>query len=189
MSIDLTALGFTQEELQKRVVNQICDQLMRREYEDEDGPSYFGESELKRKLDAEIKERINATVEELAEKHILPNVGSYIENLTLQATNKWGEKTGSSLTFVEYLTQRAEAYMNEQVDFQGRDKASVDYSWKGTQTRLTHLVHHHLHYSIETAMKQALQIATSSIASGLQETVKLKLDQIAKDMKVTVSTK
>jgi hypothetical protein len=79
--------------------------------------------------------------------------------------------------------------MQEKVNYEGKGKNEAgSYSWNGTQTRITHMVHQHLHCSIETAMKQALQIATNGIASGLQETVKTKLSEVSQKLKVEVKT-
>src|SRR5690606_18153600 len=131
------------------------------------------ESDFKRSLDSLVKERIDAKINELAERFILPDVATYIENLTLQETNKWGEKTGEPLTFIEYLTKRAEAYMQEQVNYEGKSKEEAgSYSWHGKQTRIAYLIHQHLHHSIERAMKDAMKIATSQIAQGIQETAR-----------------
>lgn len=190
MALDIESLGFTKEELQERVIERICRQVLESTgYDPDSGEEYPVESTFKRAVDQRVKETINTSINELAEKYVLPNVAQYIENLTLQATNKWGEKVGEPVTFIEYLTQRAEAYMQEKVDFQGKSKDENNgYSFNGTQTRITHLVHQHLHYSIETAMKQALAIANSSIASGIQETVKLKLDELSKNLSVQVKT-
>lgn len=186
----LQTLGFSVEQLQQRVVDQICESLLKRSYEDEDGDCFFGESEFKKKLDSEIKKRVDETINALAEKHVLPNVAQYIENLTIQKTNEWGEKRGETISFIEYLIQRAQDYMQEKVNYEGKAKAeSGGYSWSGTQTRITHLIEKHLHYSIEQAMKNSLQIATSEIAKGLHETTRLKLNEIAANMKVEVKTK
>lgn len=190
MSIDFAALGFTQEELQQRVVDQICDTLLRQPHEDEDGRSFYGESAFKRDLDKAIKARIDQTINALAEKYVLPNVSKYIEEMTLQQTNSWGEKVGQTVTFIEYLTQRAQAYMQEQVNYEGKTKEDAgSYGWQGKQTRITYLIHQHLHYSIDTAMKDALKVATGEIAKGIHETARLKLNEIAADLKVSVSTK
>jgi hypothetical protein len=140
-------------------------------------------------LEAKVLERVHQAIDDIAAKNVLPNVASYVENLTLQETNKWGEKTGSPLTFVEYLVQRAEHYITEKVDFQGRAKGQDSYSWNGTQTRITYLVHEHLQYSIDTAMKDALKAANGNIVKGLEETVKLKLREIANGMNVKVEAR
>ncbi len=78
--------------------------------------------------------------------------------------------------------------MTEKVDSSGKTKEeSGSYSFSGTQTRVAHMIHRHLHFNIETAMKEALATANGSIVKGLEETVKLKLAEIAKALKVTVA--
>ncbi len=189
-AITLESLGFTPKELRERVIESIVDRLMERVYRDEDGEPAYGQSSLKKELEKATTERINAAVNTLADKHILPNVTAYLENLCLQETNKWGEAKAEKITFVEYLTKRAEAYMQEKVNYEGKSKEeNGGYSWNGTQSRITHLVHQHLHYSIETAMKDALNVALGSVAKGIHETCRLKLNEIAATMKVSVATK
>lgn len=183
MELNLEALGFTKEELQQRVVDQLCKELMTNlAYEENE--EYPIDSEFGKKLKAVVKLHIDDTIMAIAQIHIFPKVSEYIENLTLKETNKWGEAKGQSLTFIEYMVQRAEAYMIEKVDYNGKAKGQDSYSWKGTQTRLSHLIHQHLQYSIENAMKAALTEANSHIAKGLEETVKIKLAEISKSLKV-----
>lgn len=185
--MDLAELGFTKEELQQRVVDQIAAQVMVGTFSDEEGEEFKSDSAFAKTLDKHVKKKVDDTINALAEKHILPNVASYIENLTLQATNQWGEKRGTPVTFIEYLTQRAEAYMQEQVNFEGKTKGENDsYSWRGAQTRISHLINKHLHYSIENAMKDAMKIATSGIAKGIEETVRAKLAEVSQQLKTEV---
>lgn len=190
MDLNLESLGFTKEELQERVIARICTQLLDGVGYDEDDNEFTTASQFHRQMRTSIQEKIEATINAIAEREVLPNVASYIENLTLQETNRWGEKTGEKVTFIEYLTRRAEAYMQEKVNFDGKTKEeSGSYSWSGTQTRITHLVHQHLHYSIDSAMKDALKIANSAIATGIQETVKTKLAEISTTLKVGITSK
>lgn len=190
MSITLEALGFTKEELQQRVIDQLCEQILHGYRADDDnGEESSFSSNVQAQIRQESQKRINEAVQAIGEKHILPNVTAYLEALCLQETTKWGEKKGEPITFIEYLTRRAEHFMNEQVDSSGKSKAEGDsYHWKGSQSRITHLVHHHLQFSIETAMKNALSIATSAITSGIAETVKLKLAEVQQQIKVNVKT-
>lgn len=189
--IDLAALGFTQEELQARVVDQLCEKLLTgMEYDPDSETECPVASRFQQAIAARVKQHVEETINAIAEAKVLPNVREYIETLSLQATNEWGEKRGESVTFVEYLVQRAQAYMQEKVNFEGKSKAVANgYSWNGTQTRLTHLIHQHLHYSIEHAMKDALTSATAQIAKGIHETARLKLNEIAASMKVAITTK
>lgn len=188
MNVTLESLGISKDAIEQKLIEHLAEQLLTEiVYDYDDEREYRAKSSLAKKLDALVKQHIDATINALAEKHVLPNVASYIESLTLQTTNQWGEKKGNPVTFIEYLTQRAEDYMQEKVNYEGKGKEEAgSYSWSGTQTRITHLVHKHLHHSIETAMKQAMQVATSGIATGLQETVKVKLAEVSQKLKVEV---
>lgn len=189
MSQLLEELGLSQRELQDRVIEKLCEHLLRAEHYDEDGETWLHDSAFQRELDKRIKTRVEDTINAIAEKHILPNVSSYIENLTLQETNQWGEKKGEPVTFIEYLIERANNYMLEKVDHNGKAKAdSGGFSWSGKQTRITYMIHEHLQYSISTAMQQALKSANANIVKGLEKTCREKLAEIANQMKVTVKT-
>lgn len=187
MALSFEDLGMTKEEMQERIVAQLCDQLLTGVSYDEDDGKHTVDSRFRAKLDTAIQKRIDDAINSMADKYVLPHVTANLENFVIQTTNQWGEKRGEPVTFTEYLVQRADAYMSEKVNYKGESKGQGDsYSWKAEQTRITHLVERHLHYSIETAMKNALSVATSSIATGLAETCKLKMEEITKGMKVAV---
>lgn len=188
MELNLEALGFTKEDLQQRVVENIAAQLLGDTYSDDEDHSYIKASQLQRKLEELITERIDEVVKTQAEAHILPRVNEMIENITIQSTNQWGEGKGTPVTFIEYLVKRAEEYMVEIVDSHGTGKGEGKYQWSGRQTRITHLIEKHLHYSIKTAMEDSLKIATSAIAQGIHETARIKLNEIAASLKVEVKT-
>lgn len=186
----LKMLGLTTEELTNRVVGKCVEELLTGVSFDEEGDEWRSKSTLARKLDERIKQHIDAAVCTLAEKHVLPKVSEYIEGLTLQTTNQWGERRGQPVSFIEYMTQRADAYMREEVNFDGKSKAETgdNYGFKVSGTRVASLIHKHLHYSIETAMKQALANANSSIALGLEGAVKAALENATAALKVSVKT-
>lgn len=189
-TLSLASLGFTKAELQERVIERLCSHVLSGKGYDEDGNEFDQDSAFARKLEQKVKEQIDATINALATKHVLPNVHSYLETLCLQETTKWGEKIATKITFIEYLTQRAEAYMKEMVNYEGKPKDNNNsYNWNGTQTRITYLVHQHLHYSIEQAMKNALNVATSQISTGIQETCKKKLAEISVALSVKTEAK
>jgi hypothetical protein len=189
MNLTLESLGFSKEDLQERVIDQICSQVLSGKTYDEDGNEEWSDSQFKRKLDERIKAQVEASISAMAAAHVLPNVGQYIENLMLQETNKWGEAKGTKVTFVEYLVQRAEAYIQEQVDYDGKSKSEKDsYNWSGRTTRIAYLVNAHLHYHIETAMKEALKNANSVIVGGIEAAAKAGLQQALAGLKVAVQT-
>jgi len=190
MSEILKELGLTQEQMTEIIANKAVEQLLTASHHEDEGEEYWGSSEFRELMEKHITETIDAKVTAIAEKHVLPGVEKMIGNLTLQETNKWGEKRGESLTFIEYLIQRAEVYMKEEVDYKGRTKSQRGgCQWSSEGTRVAHMVHEHLRRSIESAMKEALSNANSTIVGGLEKAVKMKLDEIAKSLKVHVNMK
>jgi hypothetical protein len=186
----IEALGFTKDEIAQRVVDTIVRDLTHRRHEDEDGESWFGESEFKQGIDKAVRERINAEVERVADEHIAPRIAEMIDGATLQQTNQWGEKRGEPVTFIEYLVQRAEAYMTEPVSYDGKVKGeNGGFSWSAKGTRVAYMIDKHLNFSIEKAMKQALSEANASIAKGLNDAVKTAIGNLTVQMKTEVKTR
>lgn len=187
--LSIEALGFTKEELQERLIEHIADRVMRSRGYDEDGDEVTLPSDLERRLKDAVTARIDSAVAKIAETHILPNAEHYIENITFQATNKWGEKQAASMTYREYLAKKAEEYLTEQVNYDGKSKAEDSYNFRGVQSRISHMVHRHLHYEIEKIMKAVVADENSKIAGGIQEAVKLKLGEILAGLKVNIALK
>lgn len=189
-ALTIEALGLSKDELADRIVDRAAAQLLETVTYDDEERAYLKDSDFQRQLKERIRQRIDQSIDEIAAKNVLPNVAAYVEGLCLQETNKWGEKTGQPRTFTEYLVAKAEAYLTEKVDYEGKAKAeSGSYSWNGTQTRITHLVHKHLHYGIETAMKDAVKNANAVIVGGIEQAVRIKLQEVGAALKVEVKTK
>lgn len=185
----LKELGFTKEELEQKVVRKIADDLLLEYgYESETGATVTDDSRLARKFHEIIKKHVDRQINKMAEEYVVPRVREIIESACLQQTNEWGEKRGESKTFTEYLVESANNYLTQPVDYKGEPQERNSYN-RNTQTRLVHLVHEHLHYSIETAMKAAVEQVKKTIEPALQETCKLKLAEIASSLKVSLQTK
>lgn len=187
--IDLEMLGLTKEELQARVIDGICSRLLEEIVPDSEDGERQQATRLENQLEKIIKERTDEAVATIADKYIIPNATQYLETLCLQETNKWGEKRGEKLSFIEYLVKRAEAYLTEEVNYEGKIKGQNSYSWSKSGTRVSYLVNQHLQYSIETAMKQAVAGANQVIVGGLEQAVKIKLEEVAQKLKVEVKTR
>jgi hypothetical protein len=195
MSIGIEDLGISKEDLLARVIDKIASDAMAQHVlqTDEDGEEF--EDRIPTRMAQAVEERvvnkIDEAIDNIAAKHVLPNVAEYVETITLQQTNKWGERVGEPMTFIEYLVERAQAYLQEPVDYEGTpvDKRKAYRSSSVTQTRITHLVERHLHYSIEKAMKEAVKTANDAITGGIEQAVKIKLQEVSEGLKVTVKTK
>jgi len=178
--ITLESIGLTQEELQQRLIRALVDELLFDLEEHED-------SEFRREAEKQVGAAIVARVGQIADAQIVPRIGELIDGTVLQETNKWGEARGEPMTFTEYLVNRAEAYLSEPVDMDGKTREETSFpSSRPGQTRVTYLIDRYLKYTIETAMQAAVKNANDAIAEGLAETCKIKLGEIAKALKVTV---
>lgn len=185
--LSIEALGISREEIVDRLVDRLAEQVLREHVAGDDLESETPfdrpprKSPLLNVIERRVMAKIDQAIDDIAARNVLPNVASYVESLCLQETNKWGEKIGKPIGFVEYLVKRAEAWITEPVDYQGKPKA------RGT--RISHMIHEHLDYQIQTAIKQALADLNSSVAKGLHETVRLQLNEVLGKLKVEVKTR
>lgn len=187
--ITLDALGLDQDKLAEKLVDRLAQNMLTSIGYDEDGDEWFGTSAFAKKLNDMVTARLNAIVGELADKHVLPRVNEMVEGLVLQQTNQWGEKVGKPVTFIEYLTQRADAYMREEVNYDGKTKQEDGgFSWSKRSTRVAYMIDKHLHYSIESAMKAALANVNNSVAAGLEEATKTAIREVTNKLTVKVET-
>lgn len=187
--LTLEALGLDQDKLAEKLVDRLAQNMLTSIGYDENGDDWFGTSPFASKLNNMVKARLDQIINELADKHVLPRVNEMVEGLVLQQTNQWGEKVGKPVTFIEYLTQRADAYMQEEVNLDGKTKAeSGSYSWSKRSTRVAYMIDRHLHYSIESAMKAALANVNSSVAAGLEEATKTAIREVTGKLTVKVDT-
>jgi hypothetical protein len=193
MEFTLESLGFTKKALQEKIIERAVEQLLHGVTYDEDGEEERVESKLWNELNVLIKQHIEETVRALAEKSILPKISEHIENITIQETNSYGEKKGKKLTLIEFLVEKAEVYMLEPVDSDGRSEGECrrkGNSWyTSRQSRISFLVDKNLHDSIETAMKQSLSIANSALATGISGAVKSELENIVRSIQLSVKVK
>jgi len=192
--IELTDLGLTTEQLRDLVVDRLIKQFTSQLVidEDEDGSTYEGwtDTQFGKDIRKAVMTGVEAKVTEIANEHIIPSVAEYIEEITLQQTNAWGQAKGEPMTFIEYLVARAHAFMTEKVDCTGKTKVEAGtYGWNGTQTRLTYMIDRHLQYSIATAMGNALQSANATLTESIAESCRMKLKEVAETLTVTAKLK
>ncbi len=183
--MNLEELGFSHDEIEKKVVDQICDQVLSAIGYDEDG-EYEDNTRYMKSLNKAIKEKLDAAIVRIADEVVLPNIDSKIENHVMKSTNAFGEEVGESKTYTEYLAHMADKYMLEDVDYNGKPKSSGYGSFTKKGTRIAYMIDKHLHYHIEKTMKEMLQDANSQIAEGITKTVRTQLSNILPKIKATV---
>jgi hypothetical protein len=184
----LQQLGLTVDELQTRVIDKICDTLLVRFENDGDDGEYPVGSPLAKKLEKRVQEIVTSAVDKFADANIRPGIEKLVETIKLQKTNAWGEKNGGTISFIEYLAQRADAYLQEQVNHDGKIPDG-SFGRHGMQPRIAYLIDQHLHYRIATAAQEAMKPILDSMAQGMTDIARVKFDEASKSIKICVEAK
>lgn len=185
----LEALGITKEDLAERIVDQAVQTLLSStgfDPENETETSYA--SKFKREIEARIQKAVDQKIGALAAEHLIPRIGEMIEKANLLQTNQYGEKKGPSMTFIEYIASRAQAYMSENVDYHGKSKAEGDsYNWKSEGPRLTVLMRSYIRETLEKHAKNAIKDVNAVIAKNIEKAALDAITAAATAIKVSVS--
>lgn len=179
----LEQLGFTQEELQTRVVDQLCERLMNGPICDDEGRASSG---IEGKMQAKIREMVDEKLDKMMDATIGPSLAAYIEKIVITPTNSYGEKKGAPQTLVEYMTEQARLYLHETVNDRGEGKGRDTYGWSASTSRACWLANKELRESIVAAMNATLSGTNATIASAIAEAVKLSVENIKQQFQVTL---
>ncbi len=184
----LEALGISTETLGDRIVNQAVEALLSSSGFD---PNTDQETRYVSRFKKEIEVRIQKAVDEkiaaLAAAHLIPRVGEMIESADMRRTNTYGEPKSPPMTFKEYIASRAESYMSEDVDYNGKSKAEGDYNWRSCGPRLSVLMKSYIKDSMEKAAKSAVNDINKVIANNIEKAAKDAIASAASAIKVAVS--
>ena len=184
----LEALGISPEALGDRIVDQAVEVLLNTcgfDPDTEQETRY--ESRFKKAIEARIQKAVDEKIAALAAVHLIPRVGEMIEKADMRQTNRYGEPQTPPMTFKEYIAARAESYMAEDVDSQGKNKAEGDYRWRASGPRLTVLMRMYIKDTMEKAAKEAVTDVNKVIAKNIEKAAKDAIASAAGALKVTVS--
>jgi hypothetical protein len=197
MQIDvqtLEALGVSAETLGERIVEQAVESLLNTtgfNPDTEEERSY--ESRFKKEISARVQKAVDEKIAALAAIHLVPRVGEMIEQADMRITNRFGEATSAPLTFKEYIAHRAEVYMSEEVDGNGKSKAELEahnestYNWRSNGPRLTVLMRLYIRETLEKAAKEALNDVNQAIVKSVSKAAQDAIAKAAVAIKVSVS--
>jgi hypothetical protein len=180
----LSSVGCTQESFLDRLVDQCATKIL------ETRGGY--DNKFTEALRAEIQARIDAAINAFGEQYVAPLALEHIKALVIERTNQYGEKNGESFTLLEYMVDRAEKYITEEVDSNGRNQAECNArrdSFYRKGTRISQMIDQYLYLSTDTAMKKALEGANATIAKGLMGQLKISLEKAMNEVGVAVTVK
>ena len=187
----LEALGLDAETLGNRIVDQAVDALLySKGFNPDDDAEVTYESRFKQHIDKRIQAAVDTKISEIAEMNIIPKVGEIISSTSLQETNIYGEVRGPKLTFIEYLAHRAETYMSEMVDSNGKSKTEAnEYNWRSCGPRLSVLMRLCIREHLERAARAAITDVNKAIAKNIEDAAREAIAAAANSIKVNVSAK
>lgn len=186
----LEALGVSPEVLGDRIVDQAVEVLLSASGFDPDTEEETRyESRFKREIENRIQKAVDEKIAALAAVHLVPKVGEMIEKANLRKTNQYGEPKGEPMTFIEYIASRADAYMSEDVDLNGKSKAEANdsYNWRACGPRLTVLMRSYIRDTLEKAAKTALTDVNKVVAQNIEKAARDAIASAASAIKVSVS--
>ena len=177
----IAQLGLSEKDIEEKLIERLFQFYT----EEESGYKTDFDARVEKAVKAKVDERLDSTVKKL----IAPKIGEMVDGICLEETNKWGEKKGTKLTFTEYLTQRVDAYIREEVNYTGKSRSEDNnYGWTKSSTRIVHLIHEHLQFHINRAVADALGQVNSSIRKGLEEAVKHAIASVQVKINTEVKT-
>lgn len=184
----LESLGLNVEELGNRIVDQAVFSILNASgFNPETEEEVRYESKFKREIEARIQRAVDDKIAALAEVHLLPRVGEMIETANLRPTNNYGEPKGEPMTFIEYIASRADAYMSEDVDLNGKNKSEGDYNWRSAGPRLTVLMRSYIRHTLEEHAKKAVADVNTAVAKNIEKAAKDAITAAAGALKISVS--
>lgn len=186
----LEALGLDTTELGNRIVDQAVQALLSSTgFNPDSEEEYSCESRFKREIHQRVKDAVDAKITAIAEEHLIPRIGEMIETADMRQTNRYGEPTSPSLTFKEYIASRAEAYMSEDVDYNGKSKSESgdSYNWRTNGPRLTVLMRSYIRDTLEKSAKAAVADVNKVIAKNIEKAAVDAIQATASSIKVQVS--
>lgn len=183
--MDLKELGFTKEELQDRIVERCCEEVL-----GGDQDRFEFSDTVEKRIREEMKTRVDEVITRKCEEAMQPIIDEGIAKAVIQITNQYGEAKGEALTLKEYLVKRANDYLMDNVDRVGKTKTeSNEYGWRADQTRVCFLLDQYMGTHVQAAMKEAVADLNQLIIGGIEKTVQQKLKEISENLSVAVSTR
>lgn len=183
----LEALGINKDDLFERIVEQAVGSLLSASgYDPDSDQEVRYESRFKREIEKRIQKAVDDKIAALAEVHLIPRVGELIESTNMQKTNGYGEPKGAPMTFIEYIASRAEAYMTEDVDFNGKTRSEDSYNWKSAGQRLQVLMRSYIRDTLERHAKEAVKGVNQVLVAGVEKAAKDAIASAAAAVKISV---
>jgi len=192
MEITLDSLGISRDELISRLVNELTRKFTGSiiTYDEVNEEKLNKDSLIAEAFKKSVKETLDSAVEGYFNIWIHPSITKYLEDFTVTETNKWGEAKSEPVKFKEYIIKRAESFLTEPVNREGKTRKEYSgYDFKPTGSRLEHFIIDKYTRSLHGALEVALSALNKEIAGGLEGCVKNKIAEVTQRFKLVATGK
>jgi hypothetical protein len=170
----LESLGITREEVLEKVTAKIAASCR---------SDRSFEERVSEEVYSRIEKLVTGSIRKTIDKHVTTDLLAGVEGLVLRKTNTYGEPTGETLTFREYISQQAENYLLEKVDRDGKISSYGDRS----QTRGAYIISEAIADNLRKILSEAMMNAQTVLAKSVTETVKLQMEEIVKKFNLNIA--
>lgn len=193
----LKELGLSPKKLGNRIVARCAKELLSSLSfgDDPDDPPARMKSDLAKRIEAKVKERVDLALDTIAVSVLGTEVERLVSGMVFKTTNSYGEPKGPDRTLIEYITSRIDEFLNDKVDYSGKTAkeheraGNSSYHFKAVGTRLSVLIGMSIEEKIKASLTAAVTDINNSIAGGLVELTKMKMAEIAASLKVAVTVR
>lgn len=180
MGVDLEALGIDRATIEQRAVDEVVERILHGEAGGDTPPRLA--SAVNAKIEAAIAQR----VDKVAVEQIEPRIAAMIDNWVFRPTSKYGEPKGEPKTLAEFIEERAQGWLLDEVNYEGKsrneDRFSSSWSRSGV-TRGAYLIEKHIKHKIEAALKPAVDAAHGMVIEAINATIRNQLAEVSEKLK------
>lgn len=192
MELTCEQLGITPDDIADRVATKIATTMLASftdDFDDDTGEPIKTETPTKFRslVQARVNAKVSAAVDAITERVLGNALETKITALRFPQTNSYGEPKAEPLTLLEFIAKRADTYLSEQVDHEGRSGGAMYGSARNP--RVVWMLEKYLASRIKDSMDTALRAANAQIVGGIEATVKANLKDIADRLSAKVEIK
>jgi len=184
--MDLKELGFTQEELQQKVVETIVHDLMKQKnYDYDEDCACLGDSAFSRKLSSMMDDKIEESMRAMFEQKASGEIKVMIDEFIINHTDKCGEKINESESLSQFIVKKAESILNERVKFNG--VKSDSYNSRDTTTRLEYMFNKAFDGKVSKLIDESVDHIKQTIENSLEESIQQRISTAFTKMRANLT--
>jgi hypothetical protein len=181
----LDELGISKEDLESRIIDELLEHHVRT-------TDYRYDETFQNKL----KDIIDSKITDYIDREVSPRIEERLNTLVLREYTKWGDiRPGvEPKTLTEYLLERIDQYITEDVDEQGLSRSEFNAlakygpGWTKKGNRINFLISQIIQVNFKEEFTNIIRGVHKNITIGLEEVVRENLKRVSESFTIAVDT-